>query len=282
MRSTMAIMISDKSNSGGISDNVVFIRNKVKYEQSVQKSQEMQRHHERTSDGVAYTELIQQAGEILELLADLQETNLQNETTIQHLQAALVELTHERDGEHKKSNKLMKIMARHRTEWEDEIQQERKGFADVSHKHKKEIERWKRKVQKLGKRCKHLEYELKEKEGMIKVWEIQGVRENRENRSQVSLSAIATAKLAYVVAAAMLDSTATLEEEEQNIHGPNREWLGISTGSDIVHTPNNSVDNHDLEEEDDLSIHEIRARAKKLLSGANKSEEEQSKEDGDQ
>ena len=112
-----------------------------------------------------------------------------------------------------------------------------------------------------------MEYELKEKEGVIKVWEIRGVRENGGNTSQVSSSAIMTAKVASVVAAAMLDSTATLEEEEQNIHGPNREWSGISAGSDIVRTSNNSVDDHDLEEEDDLSVHEIRARAKNFFPG---------------
>ena len=80
--------------------------------------------------------------------------------------------------------------------------------------------------------------------------------------------AITLLKVASMVAAALLDSAATLDVEEHNIHGLNREWSGISAGSDIVCTSNRYADDYDLEEAYDLSDHhdEIRARANKLLS----------------
>ena len=103
-----------------------------------------------------YTEKVEEgkeADDILQLLSSLQQTNSQNESTIHHLQRQLVELTTERDTANKMSHKLMKVMARHRANYETELSQERQKFADIRLKYNEEAQVLKLKVRKLAKRC---------------------------------------------------------------------------------------------------------------------------------
>ena len=140
------------------------VRNKVKYEESILRMQEiMARRLERLTQYATYTDAVEEeteADDILQLLSNLQQTNNQNEITIQNLQRQLVDLATERDAVNKKSHMLEKNMARHRAK------QERKKFADICSKHIEEAQVLKWKVEKLGKRCKRTEAELKKRPGL--------------------------------------------------------------------------------------------------------------------
>ena len=122
----------------------------IKYEQSLQKLQEM-----KCSD--------EQAIDIFEILSALEEYNTKTESIIQYLQQQLIEVKAERDAAYKSSNQLLQNITNYRTELESELRHERKGFAKVNHKHKKEIAGWQSKVLEMRNKYEEVERELQEK-----------------------------------------------------------------------------------------------------------------------
>ncbi|KAL7539323.1 hypothetical protein ACHAXR_009180, partial [Thalassiosira sp. AJA248-18] len=178
----------------------IFLRNKFKEQQALQELQEdlIQR---RTSSGGSSSsnfccnnnnDLDQSSSErTLQLLSSLQITNEQNESTIQNLQEQLTDLTNERNAFRNNSERMMEVMTKQKSHLEKELKKERKGFADVSHSHKKEIEEWKKKTIKAERKIRDggLEennrlkaMQEQEKEGMRMLREVRGVRE-KENEN---------------------------------------------------------------------------------------------------
>lgn len=151
--------------SGDVCATSSVVRNKVKYQESVRKIQEIHRRLSVESTGTP-AESAKGSDEMAQLLSSLEETNLQNENTIRHLQRQLVDLTNERDAAREDAERLKKLSDDYRNKRESEIHQERRGFVRVTHKHKKELHKWKRRVNKLGKRCKQMECDLKERQGL--------------------------------------------------------------------------------------------------------------------
>lgn len=113
---------SFSSNSSGCSSISTY---QIKYEQSLQKLQEM-----KCSD--------EQALDIFEILSALEEYNTKTESIIQYLQQQLIEVKAERDAAYK-------------------------SFAKGKHKHRKEIEGWQNKVHEMGNKYEEIERELQEK-----------------------------------------------------------------------------------------------------------------------
>ena len=101
--------------------------------------------------------LLRQSEDTLQLLASLHETNQQNEATIQTLQEKLADLSNERNAFRNNSERMMEVMTSQKAELEKELKKERKGFADASHAHKKEVEELQRSKRRLEKRLKKLE-----------------------------------------------------------------------------------------------------------------------------
>mmetsp|Transcript_36308 Transcript_36308/g.76267 ORF Transcript_36308/g.76267 Transcript_36308/m.76267 type:complete len:404 (+) Transcript_36308:3-1214(+) len=146
------------------------IRNKLKQDQTIDGLRELQRRFERTTQDATnedHTDMLDQAKEIIEILSTMQEINQQNESTIKKLQQELIVVTKDRDAERHNSEEL-----------EDKIDEERKSFAKLSYKHKKEVEGWTRKVAKLGKKCQQMEIDLKVKDETIKFWDVSRAMSN--------------------------------------------------------------------------------------------------------
>eukprot|EP00580_Thalassiosira_gravida_P017132 CAMPEP_0201673404 /NCGR_PEP_ID=MMETSP0494-20130426/34608_1 /ASSEMBLY_ACC=CAM_ASM_000839 /TAXON_ID=420259 /ORGANISM="Thalassiosira gravida, Strain GMp14c1" /LENGTH=466 /DNA_ID=CAMNT_0048155305 /DNA_START=277 /DNA_END=1677 /DNA_ORIENTATION=+ len=138
------------------------IRNKLKQDQTIDRLRELQRRFERTTQDAtneAHTDMLDQAQEMIGILSTMQETNEQNESTIKKLQQQLIVVTKDRDAERHNSEEL-----------EDKIYEERKSFAQLSYKHKKEVKGWTRKLADLGKKCQQMEIDLKVKDETIKFW----------------------------------------------------------------------------------------------------------------
>ena len=94
-------------------------------------------------------EVIQQAEKTIELLSTLQETNIKHERTIQQLSKKLNDVTAERNALRQNSERIMDVMTQQKSSLERELKKERKGFADVTHGHIKEIDRMERRYKKL-------------------------------------------------------------------------------------------------------------------------------------
>lgn len=128
------------------------IRNKVQYEQSTQKLQDVQ-WQLASQHSISYSRL--------------QKANVQNETTIQRLRKQVVDLTNERNTDQDNSMLIQyrteHLHAKQLAKLEDELHQERLGFSESSHRHKKLTDGWKRKAHKLSKKCKLLGKELDKK-----------------------------------------------------------------------------------------------------------------------
>mmetsp|Transcript_40128 Transcript_40128/g.84262 ORF Transcript_40128/g.84262 Transcript_40128/m.84262 type:complete len:410 (+) Transcript_40128:185-1414(+) len=215
--SALSIDNRRKGTSKGTS-KTVFTHNKVKQNQTLKSLLELQWRLERTTQDATngpHTELMERSGEVIEVLSSLQDIIAENDSTIQNLQHQLVDVTNERDVARRNSDKL-----------ENDLRTERKNFANVSHKQKREhqveVEGLKRKANKLGKRCKQMECQLKLKEEAIKLFEVSQVMRN--------LGTGATAPTTDTTGTASLEGTtfdegetrssatfeATLNEGEQN------------------------------------------------------------------
>eukprot|EP00581_Thalassiosira_minuscula_P006908 CAMPEP_0183703564 /NCGR_PEP_ID=MMETSP0737-20130205/1268_1 /TAXON_ID=385413 /ORGANISM="Thalassiosira miniscula, Strain CCMP1093" /LENGTH=760 /DNA_ID=CAMNT_0025930343 /DNA_START=191 /DNA_END=2473 /DNA_ORIENTATION=- len=270
-----AVTTESDESGGDFNHKVAFVRNKFKYDQSVQRIQDMQRLLRTPSGGgVAQSTLVKQTEEIFDLLSELRETNLQNETTIRHLQEKLVGLTNERDAALTTSNELTKLAAMNRSEWEEEMAQERKGFADVSHKQQKAIEKWKHKARKLWKRCKQMECELKEKEAVIKLREVQYARERkRENRRDPRSGKSSLEDMEIFITTGKDGRLSTVSAGIEEIRTSTGGDTGLSSSA-IDHEDDSDV------EEDLIDYDKIRAHAEGLLRWAknSNSEEERSRE----
>jgi len=141
---------------------VPYLRNKHRDEETLKKLQNRQRDLREAylgSDGEEggrssrnNSILLRQSEEALQLLASLHETNKQNEATIQTLQEKLADLSNERNAFRTKSESMMEDMLSQKAELEKELKKERKGFADASHAHKKEVEELQRSKRRLEKR----------------------------------------------------------------------------------------------------------------------------------
>lgn len=136
------------------------IRNKLKQDQTIDRLRELQHCYERTPQD-------DRSKEIIEILSTTQEINQQNESTIKKLQQQLIVVTKDRDAERHNSEEL-----------EDKIDEERKSFAKLCYKHKKEVVGWTRKVAKLGKMCQQMEIDLKVKDKTLKFWDVSRVMSN--------------------------------------------------------------------------------------------------------
>ena len=109
-----------------------------------------------------HTQLLQQSGEIIDILSSLQDTNHQNESTITNLQRQLIAVTKDREAARSNSKRLENQIE----SLKKEIHLERVGFAVVSRIHKKEIEQLKRRANKLRGQNKFMKLKLKEQEAM--------------------------------------------------------------------------------------------------------------------
>jgi hypothetical protein len=102
--------------------------------------------------------------ETLELISHMHEANLENESTILRLQQELSEMTSERDAFRTNSDKIVQVMTSKQTELESQLKKERKGFANMSSKHEKELKNWKDKASLLSTKVLVLEKTAKDKE----------------------------------------------------------------------------------------------------------------------
>jgi len=92
-------------------------------------------------------------GDFNSALSELQETNIENEITIQHLREQLLHLSLEREAERNMSDELKKCMADEKKKCEDLIRREREGFVDASRNQQKEIDKWARRARELQEKC---------------------------------------------------------------------------------------------------------------------------------
>lgn len=140
------------------------IRNKVEQEKIFEQLLQLQKRIQAAPQN-------KQSKQVVEALSRIQEVNSQNESLIQHLQEQLRKVTLERDAACRVANQL-----------EKDIHKERLGFAKVSFKHTKKID-------KLARKCKGMSEELKEKEDAIKLFEVNrviGKLDGREDASTAS------------------------------------------------------------------------------------------------
>lgn len=157
-------LLDPPTTSSGSSDGVL-VRNKIEIDKTYLKLVMLHRRIERMSQDATngkHTEILQQSGDVIDILSSLQDTNHQNESTIKTLQKQLIRVTRERDTARRYSEKFQG----HVEELEKEIHQERVVFAVVSQKHKHEIEPLKRKVHKLRGEIKFMKCQMKEQERM--------------------------------------------------------------------------------------------------------------------
>mmetsp|Transcript_11564 Transcript_11564/g.24659 ORF Transcript_11564/g.24659 Transcript_11564/m.24659 type:complete len:1393 (+) Transcript_11564:306-4484(+) len=174
--------VTSSSRGGG-----VFLRNKQKGQHTPRQLQERRTQQNRLSIGSLASDSnsieidhLDQSENTLDRLSSLHKTNQQNEDTIQKLQQQLTDITNERNAFRNNSERMMDIMTKQKTQLEKELHSERRGFADVTHSHKQEIEEWKGKLKRSERKCKDVEAKLKSKqetEGMEKLREVRGIRE---------------------------------------------------------------------------------------------------------
>ena len=168
-----SIMTEESATSPKPIPKVPYLRNKHRDEKTLKELQNRQRDLRESylgsdEDSAAGRDdtgrpsksnsiLLRQSEETLQLLASLHETNEQNEATIQTLQEKLADLSNERNAFRTKSEGMMEDMMSQKAELEKELKKERKGFADASHAHKKEIEELQRSKRRLEKRLRNSE-----------------------------------------------------------------------------------------------------------------------------
>lgn len=102
-----------------------------------------------------------------QLIRELHETNLRNEGTIEQLREELADLTNERNAFRNNSERLMEVMGKQKEELQNEMHNERNGFATITNCQKREIEVWRRKANKLYKKVKMLDAQARERERVL-------------------------------------------------------------------------------------------------------------------
>ncbi|KAL3805289.1 hypothetical protein HJC23_008996 [Cyclotella cryptica] len=95
--------------------------------------------------------------ETLELLSSLHETNLLNESTILKLQHQLNEMANERDAFRTNSERVMQVMSSQNADLKSQLKKERRGFANMSFVHKKELKEWMDKASMLSTKILDME-----------------------------------------------------------------------------------------------------------------------------
>ncbi|KAL7478810.1 hypothetical protein ACHAW6_004568 [Cyclotella cf. meneghiniana] len=128
-----------------------FVRNQHKVHSLQQHLNESERS---TSSTESY---LTSKSETLELLSSLHETNLLNESTILKLQHQLNEMANERDAFRTNSERLMQVMSSQNAELKSQLKKERRGFANMSFVHKKELKEWMDKASVLSTKILDME-----------------------------------------------------------------------------------------------------------------------------
>ncbi|KAL3783631.1 hypothetical protein ACHAWO_001249 [Cyclotella atomus] len=130
---------------------------------SQHKKQQLRRIASRGDQSTASTESFVST-ETLELISSLHEARIENESTIERLQHELSELACERDAFRTNSDKVVRVLTAQQTELEAQLKKERKGFADVSSLHKKELKNWMDRAALLSTKVLDLEDNAKKRE----------------------------------------------------------------------------------------------------------------------
>jgi len=136
------------------------------------------------------------------------------------LQQQITDLTNERNALRTNSERLMEVLTQQKSELETELANERKGFANVSHSQKKEIEELKTKAKKMERKCKKMEGQLKSSKGIER-------KDTQHNESIFSLDmstselgneALHLASTFGVDMSSTLSSSDTTTQAEKNLH----------------------------------------------------------------
>ncbi|KAL7501680.1 hypothetical protein ACHAWT_009549 [Skeletonema menzelii] len=119
-----------------------------------------------------------------QIISALHETNLKNECTIEQLRKELANLTNERNAFRTNSERLMEVMTRQKEEIQNEMHNERTGFASITNSQKREIDQWKHKANKMYKKVKMLDAQARERERILQRYDEdlgkEGMREREE------------------------------------------------------------------------------------------------------
>jgi len=134
------------------------------------------------------------------------------------LQQQITDLTNERNALRTNSERLMEVLTQQKSELESELTNERKGFANVSHSQKKEIEELKNKAKKMERKCKKMEGQLKLSKGIER-------KDTQHNESIFSLD-MSTSELGnealHLATTFGVDMSSTLSSDttqaEKNLH----------------------------------------------------------------
>lgn len=102
-----------------------------------------------------------------QIIRELHETNLRNEGTIEQLREELADLTNERNAFRNNSERLMEVMGKQKEELQNEMHNERNGFATITNCQKREIDVWRHKANKLYKKVKMLDAQARERERVL-------------------------------------------------------------------------------------------------------------------
>lgn len=145
----------------------------------------------------------------------------EEEASIQsNLQQQITDLTNERNALRTNSERLMEVLTQQKSELETELTNERKGFANVSHSQKKEIEELKTKAKRMERKCKKMEGQLKVSKGIER-------KDTQHNESIFSLDmstselgneALHLASTFGVDMSSTLSSSDEITQAEKNLH----------------------------------------------------------------
>ncbi len=117
-------------------------------------------------------------------ISALHETNRKNECTIEQLREELTNLTNERNAFRTNSERLMEVMTRQKEEIQNEMHNERTGFANITSSQMREINQWKRKADNMYKKVKMLDAQARERERILQRYNEdlgkEGIREREE------------------------------------------------------------------------------------------------------
>lgn len=102
--------------------------------------------------------------ETLEVISSLYEANIENESIISKLEHELSALEHERNALITSSDKMMQAMKDQETQLRAQLKRERKGFANASAAHKKEMKVWMDKASALSTKVLDLEQQAQTRE----------------------------------------------------------------------------------------------------------------------
>jgi hypothetical protein len=152
--------IRNRSYDGSTSEHCI---SKFNLDTSQHKKQHLRRIVSRGDQSTASTESYVST-ETLELISSLHEAKIENESTIERLEHELSELACERDAFRTNSDRVVQVLTAQQTELEAQLKKERKGFANVSSLHKKELKDWMDKAALLSTKVLDLEQNAKNRE----------------------------------------------------------------------------------------------------------------------